>query len=59
MKKLEQVKPKWYQVKPTFDFGLKYPCPYIWFAWWLITWDVIWWKRFNIPTNIQISYLPD
>ena len=24
---------------PVFDFGLHYPCPYIWFGYWLITWE--------------------
>lgn len=30
--------PGWWK-HPVFDFGLHYPCPYIWFAYWLITWE--------------------
>lgn len=30
--------PRWW-LHPVFDFGLHYPAPYIWFAYWLITWE--------------------
>jgi hypothetical protein len=30
--------PGWWK-HPVFDFGLHYPMPYIWFAYWLITWE--------------------
>lgn len=58
--KLQQVKPKIWEVKPTFDFGLKYEIPYIWFGWWLITWYEEWFKigKISIP-KIEIDYLPD
>lgn len=30
--------PGWWK-HPVFDFGIHYPCPYIWFGYWLITWE--------------------
>lgn len=45
---IEQVRPKFWEVRPMFDWGVNNPAPYIWFGWWLITFD---------PFNI--SYMPD
>jgi hypothetical protein len=33
----------------SFDWGMDQPCPYIWFGWWLITFD----------PKFEISFLPD
>ena len=32
--------PDWWK-HPVFDFGIHYPMPYIWFAYWLITWEEV------------------
>lgn len=37
--KIESHLPKGWWKHPTFDFGIHYPMPYIWFAYWLITWE--------------------
>lgn len=44
----KSVRPNFWNVKPTFDWGMDNPCPYIWFGWWLITFD-----------PFDISYMPD
>jgi len=36
---VESRLPKGWWKHPVFDFGLHYPCPYIWFGYWLVTWE--------------------
>jgi hypothetical protein len=64
--KVTQKLPWDWWLYPTFDFGLHYPCPYIWFAYWLITWGDTQWEdetwfvigNKSIP-KIHISFLSD
>jgi len=45
----------WWKHKPYFHFGLREDCPYIWFGYWLITWD----RSYQGMLRIDISFLPD
>ena len=56
---MKAVKEPWYKLllHPCFDFGINMPCPYIWFAYWLITWDSDCGK-IDIK-SIRINFMPD
>ena len=45
---VKSIRPNFWEVKPTFDWGMNEICPYIWLGWWLITFE-----------PFDISYMPD
>lgn len=55
--KIERANP-WWKEPFIFDWGVHYPCPYIWFGWWLITWQTPDWS-YDKKFHISIDFQPD
>lgn len=56
--KVERKTP-WWKHPFVFDFsGIHMPCPYIWFGWWLITWETSDWSH-DGKFHLNVSFQPD